>query len=294
MGVLTQPKVYPLPTGVDLKGKTAIITGASAGMGLESARQLLTLNASTVILAVRNVKKGEICRKELLADRAVQSHNPGATIKVMKVDMDDYDSIKSFAKAVKAEVPVLNLLILNAGIGLLKFERSPAGHERDMQVNYLSNVLLTFELLPLLEASAEQTGLPSRITWVGSRAHYQSTFAKKAPIKPEESVIGHMDDEKFFFPFQKYNDTKLLCAMFMYDLAPCLDKNKVLINMLCPGMVDTAMSDVLPIYLRIPVNIVKAIRARSVEQGGWLILNAAVVAGPESHGEFLLDKDIQP
>ena len=59
-------------------------------------------------------------------------------------------------------------------------------------------------------------------------------------------------------------------------------------------MVDTAMSDVLPIYLRIPVNVVKAMRARPVEQGGWLIANAMFVVGPESHGTFILDKEIQP
>jgi NAD(P)-dependent dehydrogenase (short-subunit alcohol dehydrogenase family) len=103
-----------------------------------------------------------------------------------------------------------------------------------------------------------------------------------------------MDDPKNFFPIQNYNDTKLLCAMFMYELAPRLEKNKIIFNMLCPGMVDTAMSDVLPIYLRIPVNIMKTIRARPVEHGAWLILNAMLVAGPESHGEFISDKTIQP
>ena len=293
MGILTQPKVTPLPTGINLQGKTIVITGASAGMGLESARQLLALNASTVILAVRNTTKGEACKQSLLSDPAVKKHNRNPTVKVMKLDMEDYKSIQSFAKAVRAEVPVVDYLLLNAGIGMLKHEIAPSGHERIMQVNYLSNVLIILELLPHLEASATKTGSPAHITWVGSRTHSESTLSKKAPVKPSETVIGHMDDPKNFFPFQKYNDTKLLCVLFMYELTPRLDKGKVVINMICPGMVDTAMSDVLPIYLRIPVNIVKAIRARSVEQGVWLILNAMLVAGSESHGEFLLDKDVQ-
>lgn len=212
----------------------------------------------------------------------------------MKLDMEDYRSIQSFAKAVKKELPVVDYLLLNAGIGILKYEISPSGHERVMQVNYLSNVLLILELLPRLEASAAKTGAPSRITWLGSRRHYQSTLSTKAPVQPGETVIGHMDDPKNFFPFQNYNDTKLLCMLFLYALAPRLDKNKVIVNMMYPGMVDTAMSDVLPIYLRIPVNIVKTIRARPVEHGLWLILNAMLVAGPESHGEFILDKTVQP
>ena len=295
MGVFTQPKVTPLPTGINLDGKTIIITGASAGMGLEAARQLLALNASTLILAVRNTTKGENCKASLLVDPAVKKHNKKPTVKVMKLDMDDYSSIQSFAKAIKAEVPIVDHLLLNAGIGILKFEHSVSGHERTMQVNYLSNVLLLLELLPHLEASAIKTGSPSRVTWVGSRTHLSSTLAEKGKaVKPGETVIGHMDEPKYFFPFQKYNDTKLLCVMFLYELAPRLDKSKVVFNMMCPGMVDTSMSDVLPIYLRIPINVVKGIRARPVEQGAWLILNAMVVMGPESHGEFILDKDIQP
>ena len=295
MGVFTQPKVTPLPTGIDLDGKTIIITGASAGMGLEAARQLLTLNASTLILAVRNTIKGENCKASLLGDPAVKKHNEAPIVKVMKLDMDDYSSVQSFAKAVKAEVPIVDHLLLNAGIGILKFERSPSGHERSVQVNYLSNVLLLLELLPHLEASSIKTGAPSRVSWVGSRTHMSSTLSEKEKtVKPEETVIGHMDDPKYFFPFQKYNDTKLLCVMFLYELAPRLDKSKVVFNMMCPGMVDTSMSDILPIYLRIPVNILKAIRARPVEHGAWLILNAMVVMGPNSHGEFILDKDIQP
>lgn len=295
MGVFTQPKVTPLPTGINLTGKTIIVTGASAGMGLEAARQMLTLNASTLILAVRNTTKGEQCKASLLGHPAVKKHNTKPTVKVMKLDMDDYSSVQSFAKAIKAEVPVVDHLLLNAGIGILKFERSVSGHERSMQVNYLSNVLLLLELLPHLEASAIETGAPSRVSWVGSRTHLSSTLAEKGKaVKPEETVIGHMDDPKYFFPFQKYNDTKLLCVMFLYELAPRLDKTKVILNMMCPGMVDTSMSDILPIYLRIPINLVKAIRARPVEQGAWLVLNAMLCMGPDSHGEFILDKDIQP
>lgn len=228
-------------------------------MGLESARQLVARNASTVVLAVRNISKGEGCKASLLADPAVKKHNKDPTVKVMKLDMDDYDSIQSLAKAVKAELPAVDHLLLNAGIGILKHETSPSDYERVMQVKYLSNVLL-LELLPQLEANAAKTGVPSRTTWVGSRRHSQSTLLNKAPVQSDETVVGHMDDPKNFLPFRNYNDTKLLCALFLYELAPRLDRNKVIVNMLCPGMVDTTMSDVLPLYLRVPVNIVKIIR----------------------------------
>ena len=295
MGIFAQPKVTPLPAGINLDGRTIIVTGASAGMGFETARQLLALNASTLILAVRDTTKGGDCKAALLNDPAVKKHNRRPIVKVMKLDRDDYSSVQSFAKAIKTEVSAVDHLLLNAAIGVLKFKRSVTGHERTMQVNYLSNVLLLLELLPYLEASAIRTGSPSRVTWVGSGTHANSTLAKEGKaVKQEEPVIGHMDDPDFFFPYQRYMDTKLLCVMFLYELAPRLDKNMVLINMICPGFVNTSMNDVLPFYLRVPMNVVKAIRARRVEQGAWLVLNAMVVMGPDSHGAFILDKDIQP
>ncbi|KAJ5490654.1 Short-chain dehydrogenase/reductase SDR [Penicillium expansum] len=288
---ILQPKIDPLPTGIDLTGKTVVVTGASAGLGLETAKQLLRLRASTVILAVRNVAKGEACATALRQDRRIQTQtNP--TIKVMALDVDDYESVQIFTKQLREEIPVVHLLILNAGIGLLKLERSPSGHDRTTQVNYYSNVLLVAELLPYLEAGAEKTGSPARISWVGSRAHESPSLEKKSPIKPGEGVLAHMDKEEFFVPFQRYGDSKLLCVLFMYSLAPRLDPKKVIINMMCPGMVNTSMSDILPLHLRLIINVVKSIRARPVEVGVWIILHSALVVGPESHGKFLGDKTI--
>ncbi|KAE8553201.1 hypothetical protein EYB25_004583 [Talaromyces marneffei] len=271
--------------------KLTVVTGASAGLGLEVTRQLLQLNISTVILAVRNVAKGEGVVKQLRGEPRIKSHNPNATIKVMELDVDRYDSVQRFAKRLRDEVPIVDILILNAGIGLFKLERSPSGHDRIIQVNYCSNALLIAELLPYLEACAEKTGSPTLITWVGSRT-YEATSLRKTPLQPDERILEHMDSEEFFSPFTRYGDSKLLCLLFMYSLAPRLNPKKVIINMLCPGMVQTNMSSVLPFYLRVVVNTVKAIRARPVEVGGWIILNAALIVGPESHGKFFSDKEI--
>ncbi|KAF3387507.1 Short chain dehydrogenase yanD [Penicillium rolfsii] len=286
-----QPKVSPLPAGIDLSGKSAVITGASAGLGLEAARQLLALNLSTLILAVRNETKGAACVQTLLQDPGIQSKNP--TIKVLKLDVNENTNITTFSKTLQQTLPTLDILILNAGISRLKHNPSPTGHEETVQVNYLSNALLLAELLPYLNSSAEKTGSPTRVTWVGSRMHETLTsFPKKSPLDTCNSVLEYMDGESTASPLYRYGDSKLLCAMFMYSLAPRLDPSKIVLNMICPGMVDTAISDFLPIYWRLPVNLVKAVRARSVEAGGWLILNAALVVGSESHGKFLCDKEI--
>ena len=297
-----QPPETPTPTpttAIDLKGMTAIITGANIGLGYGTARQLLALNVETLILAVRNISKGETAKSNLLADRAHMPSYPRVNIKVMQLDLDDYNSVTEFVAKVKTEVPVLHLLVLNAGVMILKLERSPSGHERTMQVNYLSNALLACELLPLLKSTAEQTGSPSRITWVGSRTHWKTSLANEFPLQPGSSIFEHFDDEKKFSGdprsgVPRYGDTKLLCTMFVYELVKRVSSKEVIINIMCPGLVNTTFSDVLPIYLRVPWNVWKKIRARTVEEGSRFIVHSIAVAGRETHGQFLADKVISP
>lgn len=288
-----QARVTPLPEGIRLRGQTAIVTGASSGIGTEIAAQLLEREISTVILAVRNVSKGEATRKSLLARDSIKKANPNAVVKVMKLEVEDYASVRSFTQKFLAEHAELHLLLLNAGIGILERDMLSSGHEKTIQVNYLSNVLLLLELLPLLNDTADKTGKPTRVTWTGSRMHASSALATgKKPLQPGETVLGHFDSEDSFAPFLRYADSKLLCLFFLFELRKHLNGDKVIQNSFCPGMVDTGMSDVLPIYLRIPVNLVKTLRARPVEVAGWIALNAAVVVGPESHGQFFSDKEI--
>ena len=288
-----QPIVTPTPTGTNLKGKVAIATGANAGLGFETARQLLRLNASAVVLPCRNQSKAEEAKHNLLQNPAVKARNPNGRVETLQLDMDNPASVKRFVTSVKLHFPVVNLVVLNAGLGFLtKAEFS--GHEGTIQINYLSNVLLVLELLPHLTASAVASGVPSRITWIGSRTQCEAALPSKSPVQPDETVFGHFDDKSNYLPLKRYADSKLLCAMFLHSLAPQLGREKVRINMVCPGLVATGISDNLPFRLRILTNLLKAIRARPVKEGGWLIVNSAAVTGPESHGKFLRDKDVQP
>jgi NAD(P)-dependent dehydrogenase (short-subunit alcohol dehydrogenase family) len=272
-----QPPVFPNPIdSVDLSGKTIIITGSNQGLGYETARQLLIFKAGIMILAVRNPSRGEEARQKLLADPAIKKENPRAEIRVMNVDMADYKSVIKFAEDVKRELPVLHVLLLNAGCGQLKFEIAPTGHEKVMQVNYLSNVLLTLKLLPLLEATAAQSGEPSRLSWVGSRAHYVSSFYQTRPLQNEERILERMDDKSKYSGFTVYSDTKMLVAIFISELGKSLSSEKVIVNNMCPGQVNTHMM----------------LNSRPPEQGGWIITYGTVIAGKESHGRFLKDKDV--
>lgn len=122
----------PIPAtspGTDLTGHTIIVTGASAGLGYEASLQLLRLKASTLILAVRNVEKGKRARDAMLADSEVQRLNPHADLRVMRLDLVDFQSVVEFSNQVLEDIQSLDVLLLNAGINLAHFEKSPAGHE---------------------------------------------------------------------------------------------------------------------------------------------------------------------
>lgn len=288
-----QPPVPALPPGIDLSGKTAIVTGATAGIGLEISRQLLTYRVSNLIMAVRNLPKGETVREALLSEPAIKAANPNATVKVMKLDTENCESVQRFASMFKAEFEDLHLLFANAGVYTAAKELASSGHEKDIQVNYLSNVLLTLALLPTLETTASKTGAPTRVTWTGSRLYLSSSLAGKHPLKKgEASVLKHFDTANATPTLARYADSKLLGVLFQLELARHYSPDKVIVNSFSPGQVDTGLTDVLPIYLRIPVNVVKAVRARSPEKAGWIALNAAVVVGAETHGRLLGDMEV--
>ncbi|UNI21226.1 hypothetical protein JDV02_007236 [Purpureocillium takamizusanense] len=317
---IIQPPVAPLPEGIDLTGQVAIVTGASAGIGLEIARQLLQRRLSTLILAVRNTAKGEAVRDDLLRDRQITSANPSASVHVLRLDMDDYASVRDFIAEFKSRVSELHILMLNAGVGLLRRELAATGHERNNQVNYLSNVLLALGLLPVMEATAGSSGRPGRLSVTGSRL-YAMTSLQKRPPKDETTVLGHFDDlrgDKASPPppaLTGYLDSKFLWMLFQAELTRQYPRPmppgwwstrgegdgdgdgeaapRVIVNTFCPGMVNTGFSNALPWYIRLPVKAVVALRGRAVEQAGWIALNAAVVAGAETHGALLADTAVE-
>lgn len=124
-----QAQIPALPADVSLHGQTVIVTGATGGIGYEVSLQLLRLGASNLILAVRNIQKGSAARLSLLADEQVRATNAAAKIKVLELDLSDHHSVAAFASRVLRTEDRLDLLLLNAGINLAHFAKSPSGHE---------------------------------------------------------------------------------------------------------------------------------------------------------------------
>lgn len=142
--------------GIDLHGRTALVTGASSGIGVETARALAEAGAA-VVLAVRDVDAG---RKTAAALRV---RNPAADLRVLELDLADLDSVNRLAGEWSGP---LHLLVANAGVMHVPERRTPRGREWHFGVNHLGHFALATGLHRSL---AEAQG--ARIVSLSSSGH---------------------------------------------------------------------------------------------------------------------------
>jgi NAD(P)-dependent dehydrogenase (short-subunit alcohol dehydrogenase family) len=148
--------------GIDLSGKVAIVTGASGGLGAETARALAAHGAS-VTLTARDTAKAEA-----VAD-TIRAAHPSARLDVRSLALDRPDDVRAFAKSWLAEHPKLSLLLNNAGVMACPLERTAEGWEMQFATNHLGHFLLTALLVPALRA-----GAPARVVDTSSGGHRMS------------------------------------------------------------------------------------------------------------------------
>jgi NAD(P)-dependent dehydrogenase (short-subunit alcohol dehydrogenase family) len=276
---------WPAP-GTTLSGKTAIVTGANTGLGYEAALQLLGLNLSQLILAVRSVGKGEAAAGKM------RSQFPKATIEVWQLDMCSYESIQAFARRAESQLPRLDIALLNAGIIKFTFTTVPStGHEETLQVNYLSTMLLAVLLLPIFKAK-KQHGEPGRLTIVSAAL----TLAAKFPERDRVPVLKAFDDPKLFTNDETYNSSKLLAHMFLWNLVDYISADDVIVNLADPAWCKgtNLAREVTGAGLRLGVKIFGATTGRSPKVGASCFVDAIVNKGKESHGCFLMSWKIHP
>jgi len=286
-----------LPHDVSLKGKTAIVTGANYGIGLETSRQLLDLGLSKLIIAVRDESKGKTARTNLLRGRNLLADD---AIEVWKLDMLSYESITAFVERVKT-LERLDIAVLNAGIMKQTHEvASSTSHEESIQVNYLSTALLTILLLPILKVKAKAKVSSNDALNDTPEAHLiwvQSEVASWAKFKEKDStpVLAALDKPENFNMMDRYGTSKLLGQLFVTELAKRVPSSVAIITMPTPGLCHGTNLGVLPGFniAQTIVNFFKRIIGRKVEVGARVVTDAAV-HGPDAHGQYLQECKVQP
>jgi NAD(P)-dependent dehydrogenase (short-subunit alcohol dehydrogenase family) len=122
----------------DQTGRTAVVTGANSGLGLETTRELARHGAH-VIMAVRNLDKGATAAGQ------IRAQIPGARLELRHLDLADLGSVRAFAAG---DLPALDLLINNAGVMMPPLTRTRQGFELQIGANHLAHFALTALLWP--------------------------------------------------------------------------------------------------------------------------------------------------
>jgi NAD(P)-dependent dehydrogenase (short-subunit alcohol dehydrogenase family) len=130
----------------DLHGRVALVTGASSGIGLETAAQLARGGART-LLGCRDTERGERACAQITA------RNPGAAVEVVRMDLASLESVEDAAEEIADRAGQLDVLVNNAGVMATPPELTAEGFELQLGVNHLGHFALTGRLLPLLLAA---------------------------------------------------------------------------------------------------------------------------------------------
>ncbi|KAI0203379.1 hypothetical protein F4808DRAFT_418511 [Astrocystis sublimbata] len=272
----------------NLAGKTAIITGANQGIGLEISRQLLGLGLQKLILGVRDENKGQAAARELEAEKSL----PSGAIEVWKLDMLDHMSVANFARRADT-LDRLDLVSLNAGILRIDRHVSPTNkHEEDIQTNYLSTALLAILFLPILK-SKNTASTPGKLTITMSDSANQTKFVEqdKSPLLPA------FDDEAAAWDMmERYGTSKLLGQLFLMELARRVPPTVAIVNGACPGLCHSSGlgRDAQGTMLQYPLAVYFHLLGRSPGIGARVVTQAAAKWKEESHGQVIDSGRIRP
>jgi NAD(P)-dependent dehydrogenase (short-subunit alcohol dehydrogenase family) len=280
-------KPQPAPKELDLSGKTYLLTGAS-GIVLHAARQLLDHKLSHLIFAVRNRSKDEPTAAEL------RKKHPNARIELWDLEMTSYPSIQALA-ARAATLRRLDAVLLNSAITSPSFGTVPTtGHERVVQINYLSTLLLAILMLPVLkDKKAARGGAAGRLTIVSSGV----AFFAKLPNRDARPFLPSFDDTSVtpWDMSERYLSSKLLGHLAATKLTPLVRADDVVLNLVDPGYCKgSGLHREAKGMLSMIVELSKQLTGRTMELGASCYVDAVAVKGPETHGCYLMDWKILP
>jgi len=171
----------------DQAGKTVVVTGASNGLGFETARVLAGKRAK-VVMAVRSMERGQAAAAKL------KEAQPDADVRVMQLDLSELASIRAFAEAYRAEYGTLDVLVNNAGVMTPPYRRTADGFELQIGCNHLGHYALTGLLLECLTRAPQ-----ARVVTVSSKASHQGARID----------FDNLDGSKGYSRWRFYGQSKL-------------------------------------------------------------------------------------
>ncbi|GAY41120.1 hypothetical protein CUMW_057020 [Citrus unshiu] len=228
--------------GIDGSGLTAIVTGASSGIGTETVR-VLALRGVHVVMAVRNMAA---CRE---VKKAIVKEIPNAKVQAMELDLSSLASVRKFASEFKS-----------SGIMATPFMLSKDNIELQFATNHIGHFLLTNLLLETMGKTARESSKEGRIVNVSSRGHQFSY--------PEGIRFDRINDQSGYNRFSAYGQSKLANVLHTNELARRLKEDGVDItaNSVHPGAITTNLFRNISFFSGL-VGLLGKYVIKNVEQG---------------------------
>lgn len=244
----------------DLSGKTAIITGANSGIGLETARELAR-NGAQVVLACRNERKGAAALDDLRKGSA------NAEVELELLDLADLGSVERFAANFSQQHDRLDILCNNGGVMVPPLGQTKNGFETQFGTNHLGHFALTGRLLPKLLAAPN-----ARVVSVSSTAH-----------RTGKIDFDNLDGKRSYSAVGFYGQSKLANLLFIRGFQKRIEVAGA--NLLAaaahPGWTATSLQDNAPL-----VRMLNPLFAQAPPDGALPSLYAATAEGIEGGGYY--------
>jgi NAD(P)-dependent dehydrogenase (short-subunit alcohol dehydrogenase family) len=271
----SRPCLSPAVRGIlvsvsGMEGKTVVVTGASSGIGLETARALSQMGAR-IVMVVRNRARGQA------AIDGIAAQAPNAQLDLVIADLYTLSEVRRAAAEIRAMCRRVDVLVNNAGLIHDRRELTVDGFERTFALNHLAVFLLTYELREMLAASA-----PARVVTVSSWGHNFARF--------EWEDLATM--ERWKGPTAVYGASKLCNIWFARESARKLARGGVTSNALHPGAVASNFGASGPWLFRVGTRLVKPFMLTSQRGAQTSIHLASSTDVADVTGEYFVRRRI--
>ncbi len=204
--------------GVDLKGKRVLVTGVSAGLGVETAR-VLAAHGAQVVGTARDLAKARAATEVVRAGAA-----NGGSLDIVELDLASLASVRACADALIADGRPFDVVIANAGVMAAPFGRTADGFETQFGTNHLGHFVLVNRIASLVKSGG-------RVVIVASSAHRMAPF----------SLDDLNFESKTYEPWAAYAQSKTANILFAVELDRRLEKRGIRATALHPGGIQTEL-----------------------------------------------------
>jgi NAD(P)-dependent dehydrogenase (short-subunit alcohol dehydrogenase family) len=229
-----------------------VMTGASDGLGAESASQLAAQGHDLVLSGRNPAKLAAVVER-------IRRESPGVQVRSFAADFADLDAVRRLADEVLEACPRIDVLLNNAGTIFMKRSVTAQGYESTFAVNHLAPFLFTELLVDRVTASG-----PGRIVNTASTMHYRGSI-DFADLAYDNGYSG----------MKAYGRSKLATVMYTRDLATRLEGTGVTVNALHPGAVATSIYAVGPAPVASAVKGLAGLVMMSAAKGGETLTHLA-------------------